>query len=92
MGDTNIPITWKLNDHKKYAKKYILQAWAQVVVVLWEHIPKYKNVVGLTIHVKRVKVIVIRIPNVWEILYVERIIAIALNFPQIRLIAVHQYE
>ena len=58
--------------------------------MLLELIPKYKNVVALTIRVPKVKVIVIRIPNVWEILYVERIIAIAQNFPQIRLIAVHQ--
>ena len=83
-------IKWKSIDHNKYTNKYILQAWEQVVIVLREHIPKYKNVVVLQIRVQRDKVIVIRIPNVWEILYVERIIAIPLNFPQIRLIAVHQ--
>ena len=55
-----------------------------------ELIPKYKNVVALAIRVTKVKVIVIRIPNVREISFAERIIAIVPNFPQIRLIAVHQ--
>ena len=58
--------------------------------MLLEVIPKYKNVVALAIRVTKVKVIVIRIPNVREFLFAERIIAIVLNFPQIRLIAVHQ--
>ena len=58
--------------------------------MLLELIPKYKNVVALAIRVTKVKVIVIRIPNVREISFAERIIAIVTDFPQIRLIAVHQ--